>query len=918
MSNPNEVLDRIRQGRTWSFPGGIHPPEMKKQSNQKPIRALHLPKYFYVPLVQHAGSAGELIVSQGQKVLKGQPLTRGDHYRQLPVHSPTSGTVIAIQPYVSCHPSGLSELTVVIETDGQDEWIARQPIDDFLHLTSDQIIEKVYQAGIAGLGGAVFPTSSKLHYADKRCQLLIINGAECEPYITCDDRLMQEHAAELIEGIRILRYVLRPEAVVIAIEDNKPKAIQAVRKALKGANDIILRVIPTKYPSGASDQLVQILTGLEIPYGKRSIEMGIVMHNVGTAVAVKRAVIDDEPLIERVVTLTGDKIRNKGNVWARLGTPIIHLLEQVDYQADERFPVFLGGPMMGFILPSLQAPVTKTANCIIAPDHFEYAPPQPERNCIRCSSCSDACPVGLLPQQLYWFARAEEHEKSKAYHLDACIECGVCAYVCPSYIPLIQYFRQEKAKLAEIDEKAKKAEEAKQRFEAREARLNKEKEARTARIQQAAEKRREEVANSQGEDPVKAALARLKAKKADSGETETPKIVANANGEPDNRDLMAQRRARRLAKQAEQTAQQAVSSAPNSAIAAEIAENPAAADMPKNSVMSDTTVQDTDPRKAAVAAALARAKAKKAAQQAVSSAPNSATSAELAENPAAPDMSENSVTADTSVQDADPRKAAVSAISAEIAENPAEADITENSVTADTTEQNTDPRKAAVAAALARAKAKKAAQQAVSSAPNSAISAEIAENPVAADMPKNSVTADTSVQDADPRKAAVAAALARAKAKKAAQQAVSSAPNSAISAELAENPAAADITENSVTADTSVQNADPRKAAVAAALARAKAKKAARQAVSSVPNSAISPEIEENPAAADITENSVTADTSVQNADPRKAAVAAALARAKAKKAAQQAVSSVPNSAISPEIEENPAAANVKPNSPIT
>ncbi|KMK52296.1 electron transporter RnfC [[Actinobacillus] muris] len=861
MSNPNEVLDRIRQGRTWSFPGGIHPPEMKKQSNQKPIRTLHLPKYFYVPLVQHAGSAGELIVSQGQKVLKGQPLTRGDHYRQLPVHSPTSGTVIAIQPYVSCHPSGLSELTVVIETDGKDEWFARQPIDDFLHLTSDQIIEKVYQAGIAGLGGAVFPTSSKLHYADKRCQLLIINGAECEPYITCDDRLMQEHAAELIEGIRILRYVLRPEAVVIAIEDNKPKAIQAVRKALKGANDIILRVIPTKYPSGASDQLVQILTGLEIPYGKRSIEMGIVMHNVGTAVAVKRAVIDDEPLIERVVTLTGDKIRNKGNVWARLGTPIIHLLEQVDYQADERFLVFLGGPMMGFILPSLQAPITKTANCIIAPDHFEYAPPQPERNCIRCSSCSDACPVGLLPQQLYWFARAEEHEKSKAYHLDACIECGVCAYVCPSYIPLIQYFRQEKAKLAEIDEKAKKAEEAKQRFEAREARLNKEKEARTARIQQAAEKRREEVANSQGEDPVKAALARLKAKKADSGETETPKIVANANGEPDNRDLMAQRRARRLAKQAEQTAQQAVSSAPNSATSAEIAENPVAADMSKNSVTADTSVQDADPRKAAVAAALARAKAKKAAQQAVSSALNSAISAELVENPAA-------------------------------------ADITENSITADTSVPNTDPRKAAVAAALARAKAKKAAQQAVSSAPNSAISAELEENSVTADMPKNSVTADTNVQDADPRKAAVAAALARAKAKKAAQQAASSASNSAISAEIAENPAAADMPKNSVTADTRVQDTDPRKAAVAAALARAKAKKAAQQAVGSVPNSAISAETAENPAAADMPKNSITADTSVQDTDPRKAAVAAALARAKAKKAAQQAANAKPNSPI--------------------
>ncbi|WP_373818881.1 electron transport complex subunit RsxC, partial [Glaesserella sp.] len=586
-----DVLTRIRQNQLWEFPGGVHPPEMKMQSNQKPIRELHLPKRFYVPLIQHNGTAGDLLVKEGEQVLKGQPLSRGEHYKQLPVHSPTSGKVVAIQPHVSSHPSGIAELCVVIETDGKDEWIERHPIEDFLALSSDQIIQKVYQAGIAGLGGAAFSTSSKLSFADKRCKLLIINGAECEPYITCDDRLMQDYTDEMLEGIRILRYVLRPEEVVIAIEDNKPNAIKAVENALKGANDIQLRVIPTKYPSGASDQLVQILTGLEIPQGKRSIEMGIVMHNVGTALAVKRAIIDDEPLIERVITLTGDKIRNKGNVWARLGTPIIHLLEQVDYQADSRFPVFFGGPMMGFILPSLQSPITKAANCIIAPDHFEYAPPQPERGCIRCSNCSDACPVGLLPQQLYWFARSEDHDKSKAYHLDACIECGVCAYVCPSYIPLIQYFRQEKAKIAEVDEKARKAEEAKIRFEAREARLEKEKEARNARIQQAAEKRREEVASSEGEDPVKAALARLKAKKSED-KTPPQAVHAKANGEPDNSELMAQRRARRLAKQAD-------------------AQN-------MNAEIQPAETAETDPQKAAVAAALARAKAKKAAKQAES------------------------------------------------------------------------------------------------------------------------------------------------------------------------------------------------------------------------------------------------------------------------------------------------------------
>ena len=784
MSNPNEVLTRIRlnkeTGKLWQFPGGIHPLENKKQSSQKPIRTLNLPKYFYVPVVQHSGWAGDLIVKEGDYVFKGQALTQGNHYRQLPVHAPTSGRVVAIAPHVASHASGLPEMTVVIETDGKDEWIERKPIDDFLQMTSGEIIEKVYRYGIAGLGGAVFPTASKLSLADKRCKLLIINGAECEPYITCDDRLMQERADELVEGIRILRYVLRPEEVVIAIEDNKPKAIKAVKKALKGANDMFVREIPTKYPSGASDQLVQVLTGLEIPQGKRTIEMGIVMHNIGTVYAVKRAIIDDEPLIERVVTLTGDKIRNKGNVWARLGTPIIHLLEQVDYQADARFPVFLGGPMTGFILPSLQSPITKTANCIIAPDHFEYAPPEPERSCIRCSSCSDACPVGLLPQQLYWFARSEDHEKSNEYHLEACIECGICAYVCPSYIPLIQYFRQEKAKIAEIEEKAKKSEEAKERFEAREARLQKEKEARTARINQAAEKRREEIAQNQGEDPVAAALARIKAKKAEP----TAEVHIKANGEPDNSDLIAQRKARRLAKQAETT--QAVEKVEE---IAKSAENPA---------------ENLDSKKAAVAAALARAKAKKEAQQ--------AQAVEKTEEVTKP------------TEELDPRKAAVAeAIARAKAKKEAQqAQAVEKTEEATKPTEELDPRKAAVAAALARAKAKKEAQQAVEK------TEEVAKP----------------TEELDPRKAAVAAALARAKAKKEAQQAV-------------------EKTEE-VTKPT--EELDPRKAAVAAAIARAKAKKEAQQAV----------------------EKTEEVAKPTEELDPRKAAVAAAIARAKAKKAAQQ------------------------------
>ncbi|MDU6938700.1 MAG: electron transport complex subunit RsxC, partial [Haemophilus parainfluenzae] len=456
-----DVLTRFKSGKIWDFKGGIHPPEMKSQSNQSPIQQSELAHDFYVPIKQHAGSAGILLVKEGDYVLKGQPLTQGDGLRTLPVHAPTSGTVKFIGKHVAPHPSGLTEDMIHIQADGLDKWREQFPLEEFFTLPVEQLIDRIYQAGVAGLGGAVFPTAAKIQSAEKKVKLLIINGAECEPYITCDDRLMRDYTDEMIEGIRILRYILRPEKVVIAVEDNKPEAIQAVQQSLHGANDIELRVIPTKYPSGAAKQLIYLLTGIEVPSGGRSYDIGVLMHNVSTAFAVKRAVINDEPLIERVVTLTGDKISEKGNYWVRLGTPVDHLLAQVGYQYDERFPVFAGGPMMGLQLSDLNAPVTKLINCLLAPDHFEYSEPEPEQSCIRCSACSDACPVNLMPQQLYWYARSEDQQKSEEYCLKDCIECGVCAYVCPSHIPLIQYFRQEKAKIWEIKEKAKKAEEAK-------------------------------------------------------------------------------------------------------------------------------------------------------------------------------------------------------------------------------------------------------------------------------------------------------------------------------------------------------------------------------------------------------------------------------------------------------------------------
>ena len=751
-----DVLSRFNSGKLWDFKGGIHPPEMKSQSNSQPLRHLPLGTDFYIPLKQHLGTTGNLLIKEGDYVLKGQALTKGDGLRMLPVHAPTSGTIKSIKPYVATHPSGLDEPTIHLQADGLDQWIERNPIDDFSTLSPEQLIHKIYQAGIAGLGGAVFPTAAKIQSAEQKVKLLIINGAECEPYITCDDRLMRERADEIIKGIRILRYILHPEKVVIAIEDNKPEAISAIRNALQGANDISIRVIPTKYPSGATKQLIYLLTGIEVPSGERSSSIGVLMQNVGTMFAIKRAVINDEPLIERVVTLTGNKIAEKGNYWVRLGTPISQILSDAGYQFDKHFPIFAGGPMMGLELPNLNAPVTKLVNCLLAPDYLEYAEPKAEQACIRCSSCSDACPVNLMPQQLYWFARSEDHKKSEEYALKDCIECGICAYVCPSHIPLIQYFRQEKAKIWQIKEKQKKSDEAKIRFEAKQARMEREEQERKARSQRAAQARREELAQTKGEDPVKAALERLKAKKANETESTQIKTLTSEKGEvlPDNTDLMAQRKARRLARQ------QAASQVEN----------------------QEQQIQPTDAKKAAVVAALARAKAKKLAQA-------NSTSEAIS----------NSQTVENEVEKT---KSAV--------------EKTQENSTA------LDPKKAAVAAAIARAKAKKLAQ--TNSTSEAISNSQTVEN----DEEKTKSAVEKTQENStalDPKKAAVAAAIARAKAKKLAQ--ANSTSEAISNSQTAEN----EVEKTKSAVEKTQENStalDPKKAAVAAAIARAKAKKLAK------------------------------------------------------------------------------------------
>jgi len=510
--------------RTWVTPGGVHPPENKHQSMTQQIGSLPIPDKLVIPLSQHIGAAAAACVEVGQHVLKGQLIAEAAGVVSIPMHAPTSGTISAIEHRPIAHASGMLAPCIEITSDGADSWIEHQGISDYEHTSPEKLLEIVANAGITGMGGAGFPSAVKLNPGRQRpIDTLIINATECEPYITADDSAIRERAGEIVDGIKILSAILgHPHNILIGIEDNKPEAIAALQPHVESTG-ISIVVFPTKYPSGGEKQLIYILTGKELPAGKLPADLGMVCINIGTTYAIKRAVIDGEPLISRVTTVTGEAVGTQRNYDVLIGTPVSHLLAHNQFDQERCSRVIMGGPMMGFSLPSAEVPVVKTTNCILAPSYAEIPEDEPAQPCIRCGMCAEACPVSLLPQQLFWYAQAQDHDRLEAHNLFDCIECGACSYVCPSNIPLVQYYRSAKGEIRQAHDEKIRSDHARERFEFHKARIEQaeqEKEAKRAARREAAQQAKSATATngssggSSAADIIAAAQARAAAKQA--------------------------------------------------------------------------------------------------------------------------------------------------------------------------------------------------------------------------------------------------------------------------------------------------------------------------------------------------------------------------------------------------------------------
>jgi len=498
----------------YRFPGGLKLRHHKQIACREPLDRAPLPVKLYLPLVQHQGPAGALQVQAGETVRKGQPLTRARSDMEVPIHAPTSGKISAIRTWPVSWPPGAQAECLVLEPDGAERWHDQEPDPDWRNAERAALVERLRAGGLAGLGGAMFPTAAKLRgdWDSPEIHSLILNGSECEPYISCDEMLMRERPDAVIEGGLILAHAMGAREVVIGIEDQMGAVRDALAKAAGRIDpDGICRIVRvTKiYPEGGEKQLIQVLTGAEVPHNGLPQDLGLACLNVGTAAAARDIVIEDRPVIERIVTVSGPAIAKPRNLISLLGTPIGELIDAAGGPSKEIRRLVLGGPMSGIPLTTDLAPIVKGSNCILALGAEDIQRSQPEMPCINCGECVRVCPASLLPQELFRYIKAGDHHTAEALNLFDCIECGCCAHVCPSHIPLVDWYRHEKGVLRERGVEDERARRARARFDARARRLA-EKEAERQRKRTRREARLK--AGSAARDEVQAAIERARRK----------------------------------------------------------------------------------------------------------------------------------------------------------------------------------------------------------------------------------------------------------------------------------------------------------------------------------------------------------------------------------------------------------------------